>query len=197
MRVWPLWLVLGGLAGSGGLALRQQQAELRALAQQVAQLRAQADAARAAEVRPVLQLLRESAATPPAVPKPAATPREVQEAKEVEPAAGPVPVQERFAGEVTDAAWAASAERSLSDRLGPLLGTEGRLGRVQCRGTLCRVETVHADGVALQRFVSQAFLEAAPEEGGPRWQEVQSEPPEALSDGRVLAVSYLLREAAP
>jgi len=114
------------------------------------------------------------ASRPPIAPQLAVATRVTADRRNDEPAvagaapasAAPAPssaeVRDRLEGvfraEPVDAAWSLSAVRTLDGKLGALLPARSSVRSVDCRGSLCRIETSHADVNDYRDFVQRAFL---------------------------------------
>jgi hypothetical protein len=167
------------------LAKAQEAAQRRAAAEVAALRRSMVGAA------PVI-------ATPAsAAPAPAATPAEPA-ARQAAPRRLEVGelrgrYEDRFAHERPDPDWSRNAEAEVQATLASKLPATSELRSVQCRASLCRVETVHASNEAYNQFFEASFMSANPNKqpwnGG-----VFSAPLGDQLDGRVAFVSYLKRE---
>lgn len=135
----------------------------------LAALRSEVDSLRGATARAT----RERHATRPD-PADGAGPR-VMPAREPVPTAAPVPppsaeqraiervemaaqIDSKFAAEQVDPAWSHDAARRASELLTSTLSPGSRLGHVECRANLCRVESFHTDLESFRSFVDVSFL---------------------------------------
>ncbi len=119
--------------------------------------RASASAAlAAANARSAQQAAAEAAASvPPQLPATAArTP-------EVSPIAAPAKqvtaLGEEFAAEPYNASWAAGRADVLNKRLAAVMAGGSQVKRVECRSSVCRVETEHDDRAAMDKFLDGAI----------------------------------------
>ena len=80
----------------------------------------------------------------------------------VAPAPTPAQVRDRlddaFRADPIDAAWRQTAVCTLQAKLGPLLPPQSAVRSVDCRGSLCRIETSHAAVTEYRDFVQRTFL---------------------------------------
>ncbi|HEY2514502.1 MAG TPA: hypothetical protein VGI39_26740 [Polyangiaceae bacterium] len=97
-----------------------------------------------------------------------------------------------FERESREGTWADSAERLAEDRLKALLPPTSAVRAVECRASMCRLETSHADRPTYQAFLHAAFLGPSPG----IWNAAQfSTRLDPQADGGPLrVVSYLARE---
>ncbi|WP_437669358.1 hypothetical protein [Sorangium sp. So ce131] len=168
---------------------------------------ARSEAASAAAVRRLARRIeaaeRTSPAPPPAPEERAAAPTQPGDEPE-----GPAAAEQRtatmaevserlqdvFAGEGIDAQWTAAARETARDKLSAALPDSSSLRSLECRSSMCRIETEHADLEQFQRFVQGAFMDPQkkPWNGG-----FFAMPVSDPSDGKVVVVSYLAREGEP
>jgi hypothetical protein len=96
-----------------------------------------------------------------------------------------------FASEPTDASWAREARRTAEGAVTSQLPPGSRLTAVDCRSTLCRIESNHETGEEAQRFVG-----ALTEAGKRPWNGTLTAGPveHDARTGRTVYVTYLLRE---
>lgn len=100
-------------------------------------------------------------------------------------------IEERFRGEAYDRTWSADARQRATKHLSTNLPPGSRLGVVECRQSLCRVEATHADLAAHQAFLRAAFMSPSLGWDGASMALLD----EARSrDGIVLTIAYLARE---
>jgi len=129
-------------------------------------------------------------AEPEAVPRVRPTPTEtpVEQFAHVHDA-----LERTFGSEPSDGAWAMEARRAVESKLADL-PVASRIRSIDCRSTLCRVETVH-DGPADAQALALRFSSPAqrPWNGGfyagPTDEDARS--------GAVTVVTYLVREGTP
>lgn len=104
----------------------------------------------------------------PAAGDPAgAAPAAVEVVPGTEPAkVGPAPSSEEvrdrlqvfFNAEAVDSTWSREAAETLTKGIETRLPPGSRLHRVECRGTLCRIETSHLDADGFRTYAQSAFL---------------------------------------
>jgi len=63
-----------------------------------------------------------------------------------------------FGAEAVDASWSGRAADALAKSVQALLPAGSTLRRVECRGTLCRIETLHADVDGFRTYAQDAFV---------------------------------------
>ncbi len=99
--------------------------------------------------------------------------------------------QRAFEGERRDAPWADSAEEQAARELKSLAPAASTVRAVECRTSMCRFETAHANQAAYEAFVRSVFI-------GPSkalWNAPQfSTVLEQRADGSLRVASYLARE---
>ena len=101
--------------------------------------------------------------------------------------------QKAFQGEPRDATWADGAQRLAAQRLQAVLPTGSEVRAVECRTSMCRLETSHPDRSRYEAFMRSAFLGGAPA----LWNAPEFSAPLASLDAAhepLLIVSYLARE---
>lgn len=101
-------------------------------------------------------------------------------------------IQNAFVTEGRDP-WSSGANHLVTTKVVASLGSNGRLRSVECRSTMCRVETTHASSRQSRQFARRLFILP----GERPWNGAIFAAPEAASgDSRepVLAVYYLMRE---
>jgi hypothetical protein len=97
-----------------------------------------------------------------------------------------------FESEGRDAAWADSSERLAGDRLRALLPSTSAVRAVECRTSMCRFETSHADRSIYQAFLHSAFQGPSP--GVWNASQFSTLLVPQTANGPLLVVSYLARE---
>jgi hypothetical protein len=208
MKAMRIWLIVMALLGLFVLNEYHSQRELiSSLQGEIAKLRTQqdrlaTDAARAALVGRTPVAARAVPSTDPPTAAPSAAPALADgrtgdaatrdQRWEEEARASRASVEEAFAAEPANPAWAASTRLALLDRLGSASRASGSsLGNVDCRASICRVEVVHRDADASRRFSQTAFTDPHDQAwNGP----VVIMPPQANPDGSLAMVMYLGRE---
>jgi hypothetical protein len=99
-----------------------------------------------------------------------------------------------FAGERADPTWAESAQRRADERLKVTAQAGSTVRAIECRTSLCRIETTHPDRESAQQFVRGSFMKP----GASPWNApVFSMPLDPAAAGPVVLVSYLAREGHP
>lgn len=112
------------------------------------------------------------------------------------PAPSPQEVRDRFeaffGAENVDPAWNRGAADAVARGIEALLPVGSRLNRVECRGTICRIETGHPDADAFRAYAQSAFLDRETRVGSSGVFASVLAPPSP--GGSVVAVAYLARE---
>jgi hypothetical protein len=104
-------------------------------------------------------------------------------------------IRDRFAAAFTeqrpDAAWSASARVTAQERIAAALPRTSELRSIECRSSMCRIETAHEDPEHYAQFVQDAFLDPDKHvwDGG-----FFSTPLEDSREGKLVTVAYLARE---
>jgi hypothetical protein len=134
-----------------------------------------------------------------AAPAPAAP---SQPAPEVPPSPVAQPAKQHSGAEITDhydaaftvenadASWAADARRQAETRLKAILPEGSSVRSVDCRSSMCRIETSYGDRAQLSQFMRTAF--SSPASGiwnAPMYSHLVSD-----EGGQVVVVSFLARE---
>jgi len=116
-----------------------------------------------------------------APPAPAASTEEIRDT-----------LQSRFVGEEIDRKWSVEAAALVRSHAGARLPEGSRLRSVECRASLCRIETIHRDLAGYRKFLQAP--PASPELAwtGPWMTTVLR----TEDDGTVLSVGYFGREGA-
>jgi len=201
-RAW--WISIALL---GCLVLNEyhsQREQLAALQGDLAGLHAQQARLASAVARPPVVVRTQSGAAEGAAmpqPAPAAPPASSDpphdlatsnQRWEEDARASQAAVEDSFAAEPTNPAWAASTRLALQDRLAALARPlASSLREIDCRASICRVEVVHRDADTSRQFAEKAFTD--PEDqawNGP----ALLLPPQPDPDGRLAVVMYLGRE---
>jgi hypothetical protein len=123
------------------------------------------------------QQRRDTTATPPA-PEPEPSTEELRDALEV-----------RFNDEAPDRSWSAQAAQEARAQVDAHLPADSRVLGVDCRTTLCRVETSHRSLENYRNFLTASFLSSEFEWQGPVMATILREE----SSGGVVSVAYLTR----
>jgi hypothetical protein len=99
-------------------------------------------------------------------------------------------LEQKFGSQANDGGWAMDARRSVETKLADL-PVASRLGSIECRSTLCRVETIHDRYSDARDFTSRlASLDRRPWNGGFYTGPISEDP----QNGAVTFVTYLVRE---
>jgi hypothetical protein len=144
-----------------------------------------------AKLEAQVRVLALSAAQPSDSQLPAPTPAaEIAPAEQVaqerpEPIDPGEHLENAFAGQPTDAAWASATQAHLAQKMRAAL-PHARVQALECHASMCRMETVLADAAAYSEFVSQS-------KGLWSGDAYTDEPIEAAQGQRVV-VSYIARE---
>lgn len=104
-------------------------------------------------------------------------------------------LDDHFSTEVVDPTWTARAD--LTGKLAEILPTGSRVRSLDCRSTMCRLETAHADDRRYREFSANFMLQvdAPPIWSGPSVFQIVH-PPEREGD-ELIAVALLARESFP
>jgi hypothetical protein len=112
----------------------------------------------------------------------------------------PAPVDPRvqldaaFLAERADPAWTGGAGRLAEARIGGALPPGSALRALECRASLCRIETEHPDLPHYRQFFQRAFID----QDSRAWNgAVTTAELTEAGDGSVHVISYLAREGAP
>lgn len=152
-------------------------------------------AARAVPDRPLLP--RPAPMARIVVDEPHADPATADKAADQAVAPAPTSAQVRdrlddaFRADPIDAAWSQTAVRTLQTKLGPLLPPQSAVRSVDCRGSLCRIETSHAGVTEYRDFVQRTFLGQAELWNAGFFTNVIADP---VPGQPVITVAYLARE---
>ncbi|WP_437512649.1 hypothetical protein [Sorangium sp. So ce1099] len=189
---------------------KAQEAELARVRAEMGELSRDLEEARGgtASAESVRRLERrlEAAARPDAAPRPASgeeaeasgqpddeegespTPAEP---RPVDMAAVSARIQDVFTQQGTDAQWTARASQTAREKLSSALPDRSSLRTVECRSSMCRIETEHDDMAQMQQFMQEAFMDPQkrPWNGG-----FFAMPVSDPDTGKVVVVSYLARE---
>ncbi len=193
MTIWRTFVLVGAVGATGLVLaeLRQERAERERLQDQVAALsaaqqRSARDAAAAAPAQAALGRLVAGAMTASAEPRPAPA-----------PADPPAPLDLRarfdsaFLTQRPDPAWTGAAGRLVEARIGAALPPASTLRAVECRASLCRIETDHPDLQHYQQFFQRGFIDADTRAWNGAVTTVELA---EAGDGTLHALSYLARE---
>lgn len=102
-------------------------------------------------------------------------------------------LEQAFSAESRDGAWRINAQRAAEDALSATLPPQSAISSIDCRATLCRIESTHVGEAQVRTFVNQlASVDHRPWNGafyaGPLSQDPQT--------GAVTLVTYFAREGA-
>src|SRR5262245_44130605 len=99
-------------------------------------------------------------------------------------------LEEKFVSQASDGGWAMEARRSLETRLADLPAAS-RIRSIECRSTLCRMETIHDRYADARDYTSRfASIDQRPWNGGFYTGPISEDP----QNGAVTFVTYLVRE---
>ncbi len=194
------WHVLGACAAAGAWLtvsyVQQQHAreELQALSTRLERLTTTQREQPPPREAPPATVVREVRVEVP-TPAPAAAP-EPPPAPVATPQPAPVEVvgeriEERFGTEPPDTAWARGAEHTAEGGVRAALPDHSLLRSVECRASMCRIETEHADSERSQAFVRTAFMTPGRQVWNGGFLSMRSGD---SADGRVVMVTFLARE---
>lgn len=128
---------------------------------------------------PQLARVAEPAPSPTVVPEEA--PRSPERVRDA--------LQASFSAEAVDTSWSRAATEKLARSLHAVLRDESTLAQIECRETLCRIETRHHDLGAFRTYVHDAYVEPGTDiSGRGAFVGVLNEPSEG---GPVVAVAYV------
>jgi hypothetical protein len=96
-----------------------------------------------------------------------------------------------FQSDSYDPAWSQRTTETLTRGIHAVLPSGSRLQRLECRGTLCRIETSHADLDAYRTYTQDAFMGQARLTTGAAFGTVVGEP---VPGRPVVAVAFLARD---
>ncbi|GEN12107.1 hypothetical protein SAMN05443572_111228 [Myxococcus fulvus] len=143
----------------------------------------------------------EVAVPPPMAPGPTAPPPEPASPPREAPVTSPPPplstaqlrqrLEDYFGDEPFDPAWARSAEQLATDGVRAALPTAAQLRSIQCRASLCRIETEHGDSEQSLSFVHTAFMNPERQVWNAAFVTVRGED---STEDRIVTVTYLARE---
>jgi hypothetical protein len=98
-----------------------------------------------------------------------------------------------FIGEYADAAWSQKARGLASERLKATLPDSSAVRSIDCRTSMCRIETSHADLEHYRQFVQKSFMD--PESS--IWNAATYSSITDDSSGNLVVVSYVSRDGQP
>lgn len=195
MNAWNVVLV-AAIVGGGALYAQQhrQQAQVGRLGAQISGLTEELSQARAQAAAPQRVVVERVVTAPQAAVAAAPAPQRSVPAE----APPPLSPEERaahvelaFQRQAEDPAWSGSTRQQVARALSARLPAQSSVRGLDCRATLCRLELVYGSEEAHQEFVQRALLAG----GDPLWTGgLFLPPPEALADGKKLAVLYLGRD---
>lgn len=186
----------------GGYAVQKERARAESIRQDVARLREEMTAARSAGDRGEALRSLWAAAAPAASAEPSRSPApaaaEVPRQKDaprppLEPAQMRDRMERSFNTERVDQSWAGTAQRTAHERIPGALPEGSEVRSVECRSTLCRIETSHVNREHYATFLHKAFLE--PETrlwNGGQMSIMLDDASQA--EGRFVVVSYLAKD---
>jgi hypothetical protein len=121
-------------------------------------------------------------------------------APEVVPGADPIAMEPTeldarlnatFSGERINAEWAASSERRAKTKMSAVLPHDSALVAVDCRASMCKVASKHANAANYRQFVQDAFSNPATEAWNAGFFSTATADPRT---GEISAVAYVARE---
>jgi hypothetical protein len=108
-----------------------------------------------------------------------------------EPKDMPAALESAFAEEAADPGWSSEAERTVQQKLLRVTPRASDVRSIECRSSMCRIETTHRDAGDYERFVLSAFKDPESQV----WNGNAFSTSLRLDDrGGVVSVSYLARE---
>ena len=128
---------------------------------------------------------------PPPDPHVAEPERDAVRTRRVEPAMIRQRLDDYFARERPDPGWAYDAQRTAEARIVGAIPKTSEVRSIECRASMCRIETAHQDLDQYQQFVHRALMD--PETklwNGGFFATLLGEP----AEGRVTTVAYLARD---
>jgi hypothetical protein len=136
--------------------------------------------------RPEVPPLKE-AAEPPTAPE--LSPEEERAANEAYIAKLRDSMESQFATEKTDPKWSGTATAEIRNKALPGLAGTSRLRSLECRESVCRLETSHQDNRTFQEFITKSL--SSPEFGweGP----MLFAPVRTEASGEIVTVAFLSR----
>jgi hypothetical protein len=182
--------------------MHQDRGRVETMDREVSQLRREMDLQRSNDKESrALPALVASVQQAPIQPIPAAAPApavdEPHHKEEPRLALQPAKLRERldstFHAEPFDSGWAGGAQRLAAERLRETLPEGSEVRSVECRSSLCRIETSHTDGPHYQEFVRKAFLNPDTKlwNGGLFSTRLDDA---SQAEGRTVVVAYLARD---
>ncbi|NTX08115.1 hypothetical protein [Myxococcus sp. CA040A] len=100
-------------------------------------------------------------------------------------------LEDYFGDESFDTAWARSAEQQAKDGVRAALPVPSQLRSVECRASLCRIETEHGDSEQSLTFVRTAFMDPERQVWNAAFVTVRGAD---STDDHIVTVTYLARE---
>jgi hypothetical protein len=177
---------------------RAQQADAARLRAEVRSLSRTPEVPRRAVEHETIRVIREEPAAPDpaaaAVPGPTPQPNAPPASSAPAPAT-PAEIHARFDArfneERRDEAWAGTSQRTATSRISAVLPATSKLQSIECRASMCRIETTHEDAGHYRNFVRDGFLDpnTAPWNGA-YFSTAVPDP----DSGKLVATAYLARE---
>jgi hypothetical protein len=121
--------------------------------------------------------------TPEGEPRPGATGRRGPDENEISKR-----LERRFADEKPDPAWSKGAQSLITEHVQKGVPPESKVGSIECRRTVCRVQSQHPNLDVYKKFVDDAVLFPHGGWNGPVMTSIVSRQPE------IKAYAYLFRE---
>lgn len=174
MKRWQIFLIVTAVSGSAAMLVsaerRRHTAEMDAIRADLLSVSRSAgegsrDALQERGFQKLVSLVRE---VPAHAPAPAAkeTPTEpphaaAEKPRPLEPTEVRDRLEGRFSQERAEPKWSTEAQQLAETRLPATLPPSSSLRSVDCRGSMCRIETSHQDLEHYRQFVHKAFLTPA------------------------------------
>jgi hypothetical protein len=100
----------------------------------------------------------------------------------------------KFSDEYRDAQWATASQDVATAKLKTILPPTSELKSVECRSSMCKIETTHEDAEHYRDFANNAFMNPTTVPWNGAFFSTGAEDP---ATGRFVAVAYLGREGQP
>jgi hypothetical protein len=112
----------------------------------------------------------------------------------MEPAEQRARYSSKFNEEPRDAQWASASQATATAKLTAVLPPSSELTSVECRSSMCKIETVHEDVERYHEFAKGAFMDPKTVPWNGAFFSTGSVDP---ATGKFVAVAYLVREGEP
>lgn len=120
-----------------------------------------------------------------------ATPTETAPPPPLEPPVLRERMDQCFTQERPDPSWAAQAKQQVEASLAAVLPSSSAIRSVECRTTMCRIESTHGDREQYQRFIQDGLMNPDKQAWNGAFLALRFGEP---TDGPMLAVVYVARE---